>query len=243
MYTHLGVSAWFAGDPSSAEFFSRAGELASGHEFPTDAFSRCYLLGYQGWILTEEGRLDDALSAYGEMAELGDRHGFDFWTITAMIHTEVVAARTLLSRADPDPQELTAAAERLAGVTAMWTALNTRAFEPYPLTWHAALLGAAEADGATKAFADAFALMDLLGLHFYRAEALRLQARFSGSPELRRRALEVSEEQEAHPFGLRAALDIAREDHDLEPVRRVLGGLPETAAYPEQTHAAELLTR
>ena len=243
MYAHLGVSAWFAGDPSSAAYFERAGELASDHEFPTDAFSRCYLLGYRGWILTEEGRLDDALAAYGEMAGLGDRHGFDFWTITAMIHMEVVAARTLLSRSDPNPRELTDAAERLAGVTAMWTGLNTRAFEPYPLTWHAALLAAAGSSGAVPAFTEAFRLMDTLGLDFYRAEALRLQGLFSGEPGLRRRALELSLQQEAHPFALRASLDIAREDNDDEPLHSVIEGLPRTAAYPEQAHATALLTR
>ncbi len=177
------------------------------------------------------------------MAGLGNRHGFDFWTITAMIHTEVVAARTLLCRSDPNPQELTDAAERLAGVTAMWTVLNTRAFEPYPLTWHAALLGAAGSTGAAQAFTNAFALMDTLGLDFYRAEALRLQGLFSGAPELRRRALELSDEQEAHPFALRASLDIAREDDDDEPLRGVIERLPKTAVYPEQAHATALLTR
>ncbi len=240
--THAGVTAWLTGNGDGSAQFGRAADLAAGEAFPSSVFGRCYLLTYQGWVAVEDGRFDDADAVLSELATLAERHGFEFWLVTSTIHQTVARARRLLLGDDPGAEELRVVAGEIGQWTMLWTMMNTRVFEPYPLTWQAAGLAAAgDVEESIAVYRTIDDMVALLGNAFYRAETLRTRGVYLGDLASIRAALAVAVDQRALPFALRAGVDLARLTGDLEPLASVVGGLPATIVCREMDLARSML--
>jgi hypothetical protein len=102
---------------------------------------------------------------------------------------------------------------------------------------------------AAAGFQAAGRLADETGSYFYEAERLRLLARTDCSCEedsrrLLNQARELAQRQGALVFELRAALDLARLDEDVDTAGRlaaVVDRFPARVGYPELNEARALL--
>jgi class 3 adenylate cyclase/tetratricopeptide (TPR) repeat protein len=219
IHTHLALAAFMCGDIVAADeamtrSFARSATLA----FPQGPWSTAYGRWLRSWMLTEQGRFDDAAADAGTLLDLGSRHGFDSWVMIAMTQMAAIDA-TRAVRAD-DADAAAGHASALSGLVGMWQALELRVFLPYYLT----VLGSVSAtagdrDAALEHYAAAGALADATNMRFYAAETARRGALTAADRDERERrlgnALELARSQRAQPFVLRIALDL----HDLDPHR------------------------
>jgi len=240
---HLAASLWVTGRPRAGQ---EASDVAITHAatlpFPEGPFSMAYAKAYRAWMSSLDGHHHTAARLAAEVREIGVRHGFAFWETTGEIHL-AINEHHLARRPD--------ALDTILLHASIWELIRARVFLPYVLTAAAAIraevgtLAEAEHD-----FAAAGALAEQTGAMFFEAERLRLLAavlpadRADEATALRTRASALAEEQGATVFGLRAALDLARDGapDGVDLLAAAVARFPAGAGYAELNEAQALLT-
>jgi len=192
------------GDPEGAEeSFASARGRAGTLEFPHGPFAGAYVVLLE--IIRDEiaGTIDAVSGRIEQVAAVGQRHGFFFFTFAAGFHAAVVRALTAADGYD----DLVAAA-------AMWRAAGMDVWYPWVLTM------VADAAGRHGRWAEALVTLDQAateaartGSNFFLAETIRLRglarlatgAADAGAADLAQAAA-TARSQGARVFELRALL-------------------------------------
>jgi class 3 adenylate cyclase/tetratricopeptide (TPR) repeat protein len=249
MHTHLALARFVQGDFGGAEqqldeAVRRAGDLS----FPQGPFSLAYERCYEIWVRIESGQLDRAAHIVDHLKADAKRHGFDFWALMAVAQQVAIDGLALLASDDPDPALLQTHIATMLFTVQSWRAAEAKLFVSFYDAVLARLLAAAgRLDEARERLDIALHLGDETGVHFYRAELLRLRAHTTDDPDARKAdlqaAIETSREQQAPIFELRAAID----DFELHGgssrsgLTEAISRFPADSEWPDVARARALL--
>lgn len=242
MHVHLAIARFMVGDIAGAdEHGRRAIEQSEGLPFPQGPWSAAYTRWLLGWMFMERGDHERSFALLSETSALGERHGYDSWSLIAMTQQAATTASLELSSAGGDS---TASQATLSSFVDAWRMVELRAC----LTIYVTMLGRLAAEGgdpgaASDLYEESLELARATGMTFYDAETLRCRAHLGDrSDEVARRldvALAVARKQGARPFELRIALDL----HDIRgeaaaaELRTAVDGFSTDASYPELDQA------
>jgi tetratricopeptide (TPR) repeat protein len=234
-HTMLALAAMMTGDAGASRHFDLARRVATGLEFPQNAYSEANALGYEVWMHVQLGDLAQASVRVEELAELANRHGLEFWALVAAWEQAQVAASDAIAQRPDDTAALQAHAGSLDQFCAIWRGLDLGLFLPSHVAMAArAWAAAGDIDGARSRLEEALRCAAETGMHFYDAEIMRLRAHLSDdpAPELRA-ALDIARDQGAVPFELRIASDLFRADPTaIDLVAAAVGRSAADATYP-----------
>ena len=242
---------FLTGDESGAtEQFTTTLDWTDSMDFPRGPYSACHALTHDAWMQLELERFDDADERIGRMGETAGRHGFDSWSMVALMQTTVSTALRALEVGDASTAR---SAEHAATIDAMidiWKAFDTRYFLTYYLTT-AGVLHAAGGDKrlARARFEESLRLSDETSMGFYDAETLRRLAHLELHPLVRekglRDALALARRQHCVLYEVRAAIDLVDLCGDTEgaALESALAGFTDGSRYPELERARVSLER
>jgi class 3 adenylate cyclase len=251
MRAHLAQARMMAGDPAAAirEAVSSL-RAADRLPFPQGPFSRAYVRTYEGWIRFELGDYAGARRSAADITRLADAHGFDFFSVVGVVHTAAVDGVAALAKGR-DQAAIGNEAAILDGCITALRMTGTILFVPFFLTRLATLLAAAgDADGAAQRLDEALDFARRMGVAFYEAETLRVQARLLGASDKERGeeglvlAWDVARHQGAVPFALRIALDLVelKGSEALPQLRLAVAAFAPGASCAELDRARTFLT-
>jgi class 3 adenylate cyclase len=196
---------------ASRREFATATAKTDDLRFPQRPFTRCLVAAMRGAIEITVGELDEAGRSAAEISQLGERHGFQFWSILGMM---------LQGMVDHQAGERDASG-RVEMAISMLQALDLITWQP---SWMATLavghLGHGDVDSAGAALDRAEAVADRTGSHYWSAELARLRHDVhlagGGSPDrvMLRTALDLAVAQGATLFEVRTRSDLCRHFDD-----------------------------
>ncbi|MGH9275969.1 MAG: AAA family ATPase [Acidimicrobiales bacterium] len=220
--------------------FDTAAQATDELPFPQAPFTRCFVAGMRGAAEITIGDHAAAGRSALEMVQLGERHGFQFWSMVGSMLQAMVDQQT----GDPD------AVGRAETMVMMLQALDVFAWQP---SWLAAIavghLGHGQADLALGALDRAAAVAERTGCHYWSAELARLrheaQLAAGGPPDpaLLRLAIDLSVTQGATLFELRSRTDLCRnggDEADQQALAALLDAMP-AAGFTELAEARALV--
>ena len=243
MHVHLAIARFMVGDIAGAdEHGRRAIEQSEGLPFPQGPWSAAYTRWWLGWMFMERGDHEHSFALLRETSAIGERHGYDSWSLIAMTQEAATAASLDLSSASGD--SIASREETLSSFVAAWQMVELRT----GLTMYLTMLGRLAAKGgdrgaASDRYEESLELARTTGMTFYDAETLRCRAHLADqSDEVVRRldeALGVARKQGARPFELRIALDLhhIRGEAAEADLRAAVDGFRADASYPELDQA------
>jgi tetratricopeptide (TPR) repeat protein len=239
MHAHLAIAQFMAGDIVSAdEHGHRALQFSEGLPFPQGPWSAAYTRWLLGWMLMERGDHDQSLKLLSEASSIGDRYGYDAWSLIALTqHAATAAARDI---ALPESASIVPGDAIFASLVAAWQTVELR----NSLTIYLTMLGQIAAkrgdtEGALRHYEESLALSRDTGMAFYDAETLRCQAHLAHDrDDVTRRlheALDLARRQGARPFELRIALDLSdiRGEAAAPELSAAVAGFRADASYRE----------
>ncbi len=216
-------------------------------EFPQAPFTTAFARYYASWMLIERGDLAGATAAVAAMAEIGESHGFDLWSLAAATQQATIDGLSALAEGRGDAAALAGHALVIEGLADTWKMLDIALFLIFVTTTAGRLRAASghhEAAGAR--YEEALQFATTTGMHFYDSEVLRLRAELLPADEavsVLQAALDLARAQGAVPFELRVACDL-RDRHDpdgLSLIEAAIGRFAPDARYPELDAARALL--
>ena len=249
LHTHLALTRCYDGDVDGVEAEIRRAEVrCTSMPFPKGAFSLAYARQIEVLISIERGDFQRAAAVAGDLADIGERHGFDSWASVGIAQTLVVDALVALGSSAGDPEALAPHIATLTSLVDTWRALGVVAL----ITFYDAILArllvsAGQGAEALNRLQTGLELAAQTGMRFYDTELTRLCAATTGDTELQRgylrSAVELATAQDARVFGLRAAIDCLELDGESgRPlVSDALARFPDTSAWPDVTRARALL--
>lgn len=239
MHLHLAIARFMVGDTVGADDHGRrATAMTEGLPFPQGPWSAVYVGWMLAWMSMERGDHDRSLALLDEALVIGERHGFDSWSLIAMTQRAATTAARHVSSSDNAADAPGQAV--LGSLVAAWQAVDLRMC----LTIHLTLLGrlcaqAGDVEGANDRYEESLELARSTGMRFYDAETLRCRAHLAGDIAEVLRGLEialaVARDQGARPFELRTALDLydIRGEAAAAQLRDAVEGFHPDASYPE----------
>jgi tetratricopeptide (TPR) repeat protein len=240
---HLVVILWICGEREAAYAMADRGLLrARDLSFPYGPFTVAYVNSLLSVTRRIEGDHEGAAACTQSMFEVAQRHGFAFWTTTAMLHRGLDRAR------GGDSQGL----EELQRGVEIWRhIINGEAYSPWAMTGLAEAQASAGRRGdALRSLDDALALAARTGSDFYSAETLRIRGEIrtgagdAGGVADIEAALDKARRQEARAFELRAAVALVGATGGSAGARtallRAIDGLPPDAGNAELREARSL---
>lgn len=220
-------------------------EAALGTEvlpFPQAPFTRCFVAAMRGAIEITVGDRHAASRSAELMRRVGDRHGFQFWSIVGSMLQAMVDQQA----GDAD------ASGRAETMIMMLQALDFNVWQP---SWRATLavgyLASEQPDLAVACLDQAHAVAERTGSHYWSAEITRLRHEAllaaGRTPDLAvlRQAVDLAVAQGATLFELRARRDLCRHGGDAGDQRALavlLDALP-ADGLPEAAEARALAGR
>lgn len=213
MYTLVAFTRFFQGDLVGAETaFAQLENRCEQLGFPHGAFTLCYGRIHEALIRAEAGQHDHAIALIEEVAERGQRYGFDEWVMIAASANANTGSRTALAAGETDPATLETFIQTLTVVVEGWRAADIVSFlGTYDAALARVLLAAGMKEAARERIELALQMADETGWRFYDAELLRLSAHTCDEVEDRhvrlREAIQVAQAQGTLVFELRAAAD------------------------------------
>jgi hypothetical protein len=211
--------------------------------FPQRPFTQCFVAAMRGAIEIAIGDLEAAGHSADEMTELGERHGFTFWSMIGML----LRAMVDLEAGDPE------AAARADTAITMLRALDVQVWQP---SWLATLAAGHLRHGhpelAAAALDQAAEVADRTGARYWSAEIARLRHEVllaSGEPadlSILRDAAALAADQGAKLVELRSRTDLCRHSDDPadhEALAQLVGSLPEGLTLAEVAVAKTLLAQ
>ena len=249
MYTFVAFTRFVQGDLAGAEgAFAEMESRCEKLRFPHGAFTLCYGRDIEALVRTEAGQHDRAMELLVEVADRGQRYGFDEWVMVAASGEAAARAVASVAAGETDSAALQPHIQTMTAVVEAWRAAGIKAF----LGWYdgalVRVLTAAGMNDAARERVDlALQMADETDWHIFDAELLRLRAHTSDDPDARhadlRAAIELAQLQGAPIYELRAAAD----DFELigEPARAalmdVLNRFPSAQTWPELSRVRALL--
>ncbi|MDQ2648442.1 MAG: AAA family ATPase [Actinomycetota bacterium] len=242
MHVHLAIAKFMVGDTVGAEVHREAAtQLADSLEFPQGPWSGAYARWLVAWMDMEQGAHDRSFATLAELTSIGERHGYDSWSLVALTqHAATTGARDL----GRSGAVLTPGIAMLSALVGAWQMVDLRSC----LTIYHTVLGhmthgSGDLSAARDRYEESLELARNTGMRFYDAETLRLRAHLADSDanviqELHE-ALDLARSQGASPFELRIALDL----HDLQGtaaldvLRTAVDGFRADASYVELDEA------
>jgi class 3 adenylate cyclase/tetratricopeptide (TPR) repeat protein len=216
-HANLALARFMRGDVRGADEQTEAARhRCDAIEFPMGPFTAAYAQFCAWWTLVERGDLAGAASAAAAVADIAQRHGFQFWTLMAASQRAMTDALSAIDTRYQDTAALAAHAEAVDGLCATWQMLDLGLFLPFATATAGRLRAAAgDAAGGNARYREALDIANAKGLHFYDAEVMRLQAQLGIGGETRahlRQALELARMQGAVPLELRIARNLLAGD-------------------------------
>jgi len=249
MYTFVAFTRFVQGDLAGAEgAFAEMESRCEKLRFPHGAFTLCYGRDIEALVRTEAGQHDRAMELLVEVADRGQRYGFDEWVMVAASGEAAARAVASVAAGETDSAALQPHIQTMTAVVEAWRAAGIKAF----LGWYdgalVRVLTAAGMNDAARERVDlALQMADETDWHIFDSELLRLRAHTSDDPDARhadlRAAIELAQLQGAPIYELRAAAD----DFELigEPARAalmdVLNRFPSAQTWPELSRVRALL--
>ena len=244
----LALARFMRGDVRGAdEQTEAANDRCDTLEFPMGPFTAAYAELYGWWTLTERGDLAGAATAVTAVADIAERHSFDFWALMAANLRAIIDGLAALDTRSDDAEALVVHAEAVEGLCSLWQMLDLGLFVPFATAIAGHLRArAGDATGASARYIEALDVADAKGLHFYDAEVMRLQSQLLPEPEATsqlRDAFDLARTQGAVPFELRIGLDLLEHgDTDaFASVAAAVARFPADAHYPELDDARALV--
>jgi class 3 adenylate cyclase/predicted ATPase len=249
LYTHLALSRLTDGELTAADSeLARAERLCGELAFPKGAFSLAYARQTEVLIRIEAGQLDRASAAAGEVATLGEEHGFDSFAMFGTAQYAVVCAVSWLADDDRDDGALATHINTVATYVEAFRELGMNILVTFYDAVLARLLTAAgRPEEARARLQTALELAAQTGMHFYDAELLRLRAHTTEDVELRRAdldsAIRLARSQGAKAFELRSAAETFEMigERSRQTLVDALDRFPADSTWPELTLARTLL--
>jgi tetratricopeptide (TPR) repeat protein len=204
---HLVLILWICGDREAAYGMAERGlRRARDLSFPYGPFTVAYVNSLLSLTRRIEGDHEGAAACTETMFEIAQRHGFAFWTTTAMLHRGLDRARA------GDSSGL----DELQRSVEIWRhIIMGEAYSPWALTGLAeAQATAGRRDDALRSLDEALALAARTGSEFYSAETLRIRGELragagdAGGVDDIEAAVHLARRQEARAFELRAATSL-----------------------------------
>ena len=196
---------------ASRHEFATAVALTDDLRFPQRPFTRCFVGAMRGAIELTVGEHEEAGRSADELIQLGERHGFQFWSVVGMMLRGMVDHQT----GDRD------ASARVEMAISMLNALDVIAWQP---SWLSSLavghLRHGEVDLAAASLDRAEAVAERTGSRYWSAEIARVRhdVRLAGGqspdPAMLRQAVDLAVAQGATLFELRARADLCRHADD-----------------------------
>lgn len=247
--TNLALSRFVQGDLRGAEVALRDTERRCERvPFPHGPFSFCYAQSMEGWIRTEAGDFDRAVTVIDDLTSRSERHGFDGWLLVAAAQRAAIAAMSAVSA---DPIDIAAVKEAGAAVARCLKVLRAVHLVTFLAVYESMAaqcwMAMGEPERARARIEVGLLHAEETGLNFYRAELLR--HRSATWEDTRRRdadlgaALDLGRQQSATIFFLRSAVDLVTYAGAsgrgvlVEAVDR----FPSDSTWPELARARELL--
>lgn len=249
MHTHLALARAVQGDFAGAEAqFAEAIRRVSDLGFPQGPYTHAHERCYEIWTRIEAGQLNRAAELVEELDVEAKRHGFDFWVLIAATQQATISALSALSDGDIKPERLQAHIATMSTIVESWRAAEAKLFVTFYDGVLARLLTAAgRIEEARKRLDVALELAAETGVHFYRAELLRLRAHTTEDADTRngdlRAAIDMARQQTAAIFELRAAIDAfeLRGESSRGALIDAAGRFPLDSGWPELVRARTLL--
>ena len=210
----LGVASYVVGRWDDAEaHFARADARTAEWPFPYGAFTRANTAAMRTVMHRQANDREGARAAAREMVELGERHGFTFWTLTGNLTLALDAAQRC-EEGGQDRAEALLSVTRFTGAD-VWT--------PAYLYELARAHGArGDHEAAIRTLEESAQLADRTGSQIYASETARLlgESRLalgdrSGLAEIQA-AAKIAQEQGTRLFELRARTALRRHDPSME---------------------------
>lgn len=234
----LGAEAQFA------ETLARTDDM----EFPEGPYSLAHALTHRAWMRMELAQFGKAEEDLARLSELAARHGFDSWSMVAVMQQTVLAALRADHGGTTTTEEFAQRASEIDAMIEIWKQFDTRYF----LTYYLTVAGLSHAWGGDKRTArarleESLRLGDETTMCFYQAETLRhlanLELHPKGREEGLREALDLARRQHGSLFELRAVLDLVelRGTAARASLDAALSAMRSTSSYPELARARATL--
>ncbi len=214
MYTFVAFTRFIQGDLIGAEAaFAQMEQRCASLPFPHGPFTLCYGRVIEALIRSETGQSVRAVHCVNELADIGQRCGFDEWVMLAQSAGVNAQTRRWLADVHDRSDELEAYIQALTMVVETWRAAGLKSF----LCWYdaalaLALLAADRKEAARKRVDLALQMAEETDWHIYDAELYRIRAHTHDIPDDSdadfRTAIELAQKQGAWVFELRAAADV-----------------------------------
>jgi class 3 adenylate cyclase/tetratricopeptide (TPR) repeat protein len=249
MHVHLANARFMVGDTVGAEEHGRRSiEVAESLSFPQGPWSTAYAQWHLAWMYMELGVHDRSFELLSGASAIGERHGYDIWSLIVMTqHAATTAVREVGSSR---PMSTASSHAIMGSLISAWQSVEMGNF----LTAYLTILGrlaakGGDVDAARRHFEESLEMARATGMHFYDAETLRCQAHLADTNEevvrLLVEALAVARRQGARPFELRIALDLhhLRGESAVEELRAAVEGFTAETSYGELDDARARLGR
>jgi class 3 adenylate cyclase/DNA-binding Lrp family transcriptional regulator len=249
IFTHLALARCIQGDLTGAEAeLDRTAQRCAQVPFPQGPFSRAYACQMEFLIRAEAGQLDQATTVAGELAQLGERHGFDSWALAGAAQLATASALAALEGGETDPAKLQTHVATLNAFVLAWRAFGVISL----LTFYEAvvarlLVAAGNLTEARQRVDEAMSVAETTGMRFHDVELLRVRAMTHTEPDNQRtdlrRAIALARSQHALIYELRCCVDaftIGSPDARRQ-LLEVVGRFPPSGAWPPLARARALL--
>ena len=249
IHTHLALARYIQGDLSGAEDeLLESARRCDAVGVPQGPFSLAYARQMEVLIRIESGELDRGTAVAASLVSDARKHGLDSWVALGYAQQAVLAALVAMTKRPADREALRGHIATVTGLVEGWRALGLKSMITFYDGVLARLLLAAGQPADARERVDAgLSLAEETGMHFYDAELLRIRAHTHDDFQQRsnglRAAMELARQQHAAIFELRAAVD----DFELrcEPARQALRDsvlrFPDHSTWPELSRARALL--
>jgi class 3 adenylate cyclase len=248
IHVHLAIARFMDGDIAGADEQGRlALAMSQDIPFPRGQWTAAYTQWMLAWMYMERGDLDRSFDLIGEVASIGEQHGFDLWSLIAATQHAATTAVRNLRQSDGGS---TAGQAMLGSLIDAWHAVEYRNFVMVYMTMLGRLAAkSGDLESARTHYDGSLELARSTGMRFYEAETLRCRAHLADHADeivhSLSEALDVARRQGARPFELRVALDLyeIRGEAAADELRSAVDGFAADSSYSELDEARTRLAR
>jgi hypothetical protein len=249
IHTHLALARYIQGDLSGAEDeLLQSARRCDAVGVPQGPFSLAYARQMEVLIRIESGELDRGAAVAASLISDARRHGLDSWVLLGSAQQAVVEAVLTMTTSPTDTDALRGHIATVTGIVDGWRAMGlTSMITFYDGVLARLLLTVGQPAQARERVDVGLRLAEETGMHFYDAELLRIRAQTHDDLHQRcdglRAAIELARQQHAVIFELRAAADDfeLRGDAARQGLRESILRFPDNSTWPELARARALL--
>ncbi|OBI40574.1 hypothetical protein A5707_09155 [Mycobacterium kyorinense] len=249
VHTDLALARFVQGDVCGAEEqLAETVRRVANLGFPQGPFSHAYQRFFEIWMWMEAGWLDRAADTVRELEAQAERHGFEYWTMTAVTQRATIGALSALLADGGNPTIVQPHIEMMTLIVQNLRDAEVKLFVTFYDAVLARLLTAVgKTDEARRRLDIALQFGTESDANFYRAELLRLRAQTAADVDARdadlRAAVDTAHQQAASIFELRAAMDVFELDGQsgTAPLKEAISRFPTDSDWPELVRARALL--